>query len=96
MKSRLLCMCTCLALAVSGLTAARAECPDFQTITQLRETCPDSWSETLQACGREITIDLDAAVPDVECFPSWRPTPSPLRRAGPPRRPSSSATSSSG
>ncbi len=54
MKSRLLCMCTCLALAVSGLTAARAERPDFQTITQLRETCPDSWCETLHACGQNL------------------------------------------
>ena len=86
MKSRMLCMCTCLALAVSGLTAARAERPDFQTITQLRETCPDSWCETLHACGREIIIDLDVAVP----------TPSPLPTADPPRRPSSSATRSSG
>lgn len=78
MKSRMLCMCTCLALAVSGLTAARAECPDFQTITQLRETCPDSWSETLHACGREITIDLDVAVPEVERFPVMEADPVPL------------------
>ena len=78
MKSRLLCMCTCLALAVSGLTAARAECPDFQTITQLRETCPDSWCETLHACGREIIIDLDVAVPEVERFPVMEADPVPL------------------
>lgn len=78
MKSRLLCMCTCLALAVSGLTAARAENPDFQTITQLRETCPDSWCETLHACGREIAIDLDVAVPEVERFPVMEADPVPL------------------
>lgn len=78
MKSRLLCMCTCLALAVSGLTAARAERPDFQTITQLRETCPDSWCETLHACGREIIIDLDVAVPEVERFPVMEADPVPL------------------
>ena len=62
MKSRLLCMCTCLALAVSGLTAARAERPDFQTLSQLRESCQSGWHETVQAFGREITIDLDVAV----------------------------------
>ena len=71
-------MCTCLALAVSGLTAARAERPDFQTITQLRETCPDSWCETLHACGREIAIDLDVAVPEVERFPVMEADPVPL------------------
>lgn len=78
MKSRMLCMCTCLALAVSGLTAARAERPDFQTITQLRETCPDSWCETLHACGREIIIDLDVAVPEVERFTVMEADPVPL------------------
>ena len=78
MKSRLLCMCTCLALAVSGLTAARAERPDFQTLSQLRETCPDSWCETLHACGREIIIDLDVAVPEVERFPVMEADPVPL------------------
>ena len=40
MKSRLLCACACLVLATGGLTAARAESPEFQTISQLRETCP--------------------------------------------------------
>lgn len=78
MKSRLLCMCTCLALAVSGLTAARAENPDFQTLSQLRESCQSGWHETVQAFGREITIDLDAAVPDVECFPVMEADPIPL------------------
>ena len=78
MKSRLLCMCTCLALAVSGLTAARAERPDFQTLSQLRESCQSGWHETVQAFGREITIDLDVAVPDVECFPVMEADPIPL------------------
>ena len=78
MKSRLLCMCTCLALAVSGLTAARAENPDFQTLSQLRESCQSGWHETVQAFGREITIDLDVAVPDVECFPVMDADPIPL------------------
>ena len=96
MKSRLLCMCTCLALAVSGLTAARAERPDFQTLSQLRESCQSGWHETVQAFGREITIDLDVAVPDVECFPVMEADPVPLADADPPRRPLSAATPNSG
>lgn len=78
MKHRLLCACACLALAVIGLTDARAENPEFQTISQLKETCPNGWQETVYACGREISIDLDVTVPDVECFPVMEADPIPL------------------
>ena len=78
MKHRLLCACACLALAVIGLTDARAENPEFQTISQLKETCPSSWRETVYACGREISIDLDVTVPDVGCFPVMEADPIPL------------------
>ena len=78
MKHRLLCACACLALAVIGLTDARAENPEFQTISQLKETCPNGWQETVYACGREISIDLDVTVPDVECFPVMEADPVPL------------------
>ena len=78
MKSRLLCACACLVLATGGLTAARAESPEFQTISQLKETCPNGWQETVYACGREISIDLDVAVPDVDCFPAMEANPVPL------------------
>lgn len=78
MKSRLLCACACLVLATGGLTAARAESPEFQTISQLKETCPNGWQETVYACGREISLDLDVTVPDVERFPALEANPIPL------------------
>lgn len=78
MKHRLLCAYVCLALAVSSLTAASAESPDYQTIAQLRESCQSGWHETVQALDREIAIDLDVAVPDVECFPAMEADPIPL------------------
>lgn len=78
MKSRLLCACACLVLATGGLTAARAESPEFQTISQLKETCPNGWQETVYACGREISLDLDVTVPDVERFPVLEAGPIPL------------------
>ena len=78
MKSRLLCACACLVLATGGLTAARAESPEFQTISQLKETCPNGWQETVHACGREISLDLDVTVPDMERFPVLEAGPIPL------------------
>ena len=78
MKHRLLYAYICLVLALSGTTVARAESPDFQTLSQLRESCQSGWHETVQAFGREITIDLDVAVPDEKCFPVMEADPIPL------------------
>ena len=67
-KLPLLALCACLCLSS---VCALAQ-PRYQTITDLREQTPARWTQTYEAHGRVINIDVPIRIPNVSSVPIVR------------------------
>ena len=62
-------MLLCVMLMVA---ASVAEAQEYYTIEQVKEQAAAGWHETYEAYGREIVVDVEAYIPDVDRVPVER------------------------
>jgi len=61
-----------LGLIAAMLLSGAALAQEYYTLPEVREQAAKGWHETYEAYGREITVDVEARVPDVEKVPVER------------------------